>query len=226
MLEINEDKTVRAFSAQYFSFVQHHQYHHSGITSFYRRGTQDPLNCEKNRYITLGLSKWSLEISPFSQSSPSISTEQGGSNSGKIRIHPKGLVKIRKIVPLVWESRDRRVWIPGRKKANTGKKQKEFVSNFFNHWSVEMGRWHIIKNTSIMLRNTLELPPAFVFFCILEFPTLQSLNFFCILLYLPHTDTVDGSEIRLTSLVNIPWLTWFLYIPGGDRRISEASTVY
>ena len=83
MLEINEDKTVRAFSAQYFSFVQHHQYHHSGITSFYRGGTQDPLNCEKNRYITLGLSKGNLEISPFSQSSPSISTEQGGSNSGK-----------------------------------------------------------------------------------------------------------------------------------------------
>lgn len=171
MLEINEDKTVRAFSAQYFSFVQHHQYHHSGITSFDRGGTQDPLNCEKNRHITLGLSKWSHEISPFSRSSPSISTE-GGSNSGKIRIHPKGLVKIRKNVPLVWESCDRRVWIPGnciqkfKKEANTGKNQKEIVSNFLNHWSVEieMGRWYIIIKTSIMLRNTLELPPGFVFF--------------------------------------------------------------
>ena len=43
-------------------------------------------------------------------------------------------------------------------------------------------------------------------------------------------DTVDGSEIRLTSWYDIypyiyPLFTGLCYIPGDDRRISEASTV-
>ena len=33
-------------------------------------------------------------------------------------------------------------------------------------------------------------------------------------------DTVDGSEIQLTSW-NIILFTWVLYIPGGDRQISS-----
>ena len=40
--------------------------------------------------------------------------------------------------------------------------------------------------------------------------------------------TVDGSEIRLRFVpvyAFIPLFTGFLYIPGGDRRISEPSTI-
>ena len=41
-------------------------------------------------------------------------------------------------------------------------------------------------------------------------------------------DTFDGSEIQLTSLrlvVYPHYLAWVVYIPGGDREISEPSKV-